>query len=72
MQRTVDYKASFTGVRATDYLDNYTSTLLVTNVGKNKTNLTCRGAVYDRRHLIEATSDTVSICLVGKQCISYT
>ena len=68
MQQTGSFKISFTGVTVTVDLDNYTSTLFVTNVGKNETNLTCRGAIYDRRDLLEATSDTVSICLVGEQC----
>ena len=49
-----------------DDLDNYTSTLFVTNIRMNETNLTCRGAIFDRRDLVESNNDTISVCLVGK------
>ena len=61
------FRAYFDGVRATDDLDNYTSTLFVTNIRMNETILTCRGAIFDRMDLIESNNDTISICLVGKQ-----
>ena len=60
------FRAYFDGVRATDDLDNYTSTLFVTNIRMNETNLTCRGAIFDRRDLVESNNDTISVCLVGK------
>ena len=55
------------GSIATDDLDNYTSTLLVTNVLVNGTILTCRGSVHDRiEDRTEVRNDSTKICLVGK------
>ena len=67
IQETDDFYVTFMGSIATDDLDNYTSTLLVTNVFVNGTILTCRGSAHDRREdRTEVRNDSTKICLVGK------
>ena len=67
IQETDDFYVTFMGSAATDDLDNYTSTLLVTNVLANGTILTCRGSVrYRRQNRTKVHNDSTKICLVGK------
>jgi hypothetical protein len=65
IQETDYFYVTFMGSIATDDLDNYTSTLLVTNLRANGTILTCRGSVHDRREdRTEVRNDSTKICLV--------
>ena len=65
-QETDDFSVTFIGSIATDYLDNYTSTLFVTNMLANGTILTCRGSIHYRREgRTEVRNDSTKICLVG-------
>ena len=64
---TDDFYVTFMGSLATDDLDKYTSTLLVTNVLPNGTILTCRGSIHYRiQNRTEVHNDSTKICLVGK------
>ena len=62
------FKVNFSGVVATDSLDNYTSQLFVTSLDVNGTELTCTGSLLinreTRQH--ELSNDTIVICLSGK------
>ena len=42
------FKVNFSGVIATDSLDNYTSHLFVTSLDVNGTELTCTGSIFNR------------------------
>ena len=67
-QKVENFEAYFEGVEANSELDNYTSTLFVSDIfGINGTTLTCVGEVYNRRSLVDSINDTISICVVGKQ-----
>ena len=62
------FKVNFSGVVATDSLDNYTSHLFVTSLDVNGTDLTCTGSILINRQTgqYELSNDTVVICLSGK------
>ena len=67
LQEMGGFKVDFSGVVATDSLDNYTSQLFVTSLDVNGTELTCTGSIFNRQtgqH--ELSNDTIVICLSGK------
>ena len=71
-QETDGFRVTFTNERATVDFDNLTSTLLITDLAVNETDLTCRGTAVLKRDNIMTIYNIIRICVVGKnthQCI---
>ena len=67
LQEMGGFQVHFSGVVATDSLDNYTSHLFVTSLDVNGTELTCTGSIFNRQtRQHELSNDTIVICLSGK------
>ena len=58
------FQAGFSREQATRDLDNFTSTLFVTDLAVNGTVLTCEGKATVMR-MRETREDTISICIIG-------
>ena len=65
-QETDGFRVTFTNERATVDYDNFTSTLLITDLAVNETDLTCRGVAFLNRDSIMTINNTIRICVVGK------
>ena len=65
-QETDGFRVTFTNERATVDFDNLTSTLLITDLAVNKTDLTCKGTAVLNRDNITEINNTIRICVVGK------